>query len=126
MKDIWSRIDTIISYFNLSDSAFERQAGLSPSYIRKTINSKSSIGHKQLEKIIENFPKINAHWIRTGEGPMINGEAVVDAKSEQIEHMQNLIDSLNSDLKDKDKLIEDQKETIKQLKELLRQAIEKL
>lgn len=62
------RIDMILKEFHLTRAEFERLCGLSNGYTR---NLGGTPGADKVEKILENFPKINRIWLLTGEGEML-------------------------------------------------------
>lgn len=55
----------------LRRTAIEKALGLSNGYLGKMKSRKASIGSDVIEKIILNFPNINANWLITGNGEML-------------------------------------------------------
>lgn len=63
------RIIEFIKYKKISQSAFEKQCGLSNGYIN---NIRRSISDTVLQKISLNFPELNPIWLMMGKESMLN------------------------------------------------------
>lgn len=61
--------------------AFEIKAGLNVGYVNKI---RQSIQPDKLEKIIHNYPQLNAGWLMTGDGDMLQNGRVVKTKDDDI------------------------------------------
>jgi hypothetical protein len=70
------RIKKYIAYRGMSVSAFERAAGLSAGYVYSLGVTMRESTFGKLGKV---FPDLNIEWLKTGEGDMLNGYAVVVA-----------------------------------------------
>ena len=69
---IKDRIDEFILFKNLSDSAFEKEIGLSNGLWRKA----KSVSEEVLIKVIEHFPEIDEVWLLRGQGSMIKADNI--------------------------------------------------
>ncbi|WP_299431511.1 hypothetical protein [uncultured Aquimarina sp.] len=72
---IIDRIITYIKYKKLSERSFSLSIGASSAYINTLKKDKSNIGGDMMERILDTYPEINGHWLITGKGEMIYGEA---------------------------------------------------
>jgi transcriptional regulator with XRE-family HTH domain len=63
---IQERIQVILKMHNLSPSAFADTIGVQRSNVSHVLSGRSKPGLDFLEKIIINFPRVNAHWLITG------------------------------------------------------------
>lgn len=70
--DLKSRIKALCCHFGLSIREFERECQLNRGNIS---NMTGALGSDKIAKIITRFPEINAYWLLTGEGPMLNSVA---------------------------------------------------
>jgi transcriptional regulator with XRE-family HTH domain len=62
------RLKEYIKYENISVREFEKQCGLSYSYVN---NIRSSISIKKMTNIARQFPKLNLMWLLFGKGKML-------------------------------------------------------
>lgn len=96
---IQERLQLILKMHNLTPSAFADKLGVQRSNVSHVISGRNKPSLDFLEKIILNFPRVNAHWLLTGEmstGPeleteamkvarnVVKNEASVDTKNESI------------------------------------------
>ena len=77
MSKVVDRIGKIIAVKGLSVRAFEQSISASNGAIGRAINKGSDIGAMWLSKIIETYPDINATWLLTGAGIMLQSDADV-------------------------------------------------
>lgn len=77
MSKVVDRIGCIIAAKGLSVRAFEQSISASNGAIGRAINKGSDIVATWLSKIIEIYPDINATWLLTGEGTMLQSETDV-------------------------------------------------
>ena len=70
--DLKSRLKAVCCHFGLSIREFERECQLNRGNIS---NMTGALGSDKIAKIITRFPEINAYWLLTGEGYMLNGVA---------------------------------------------------
>jgi len=74
------RIKEYIDFKCITVSAFERSIGMSNASFGKSLKNNGSIGGDKLEIILKVYPDINAEWLITGKGTMLNpSERVADA-----------------------------------------------
>lgn len=66
---IQERIQLILKMHNLTPSSFADQLGVQRSNVSHVLNGRNKPGIDFLEKIITTFPRVNAHWLITGEMP---------------------------------------------------------
>lgn len=71
--EIYDRIREIRNhFFKGSNSSFAEFMGEKTATTSGWISGKRGVGKNVIDKIISKFPQINAHWLLTGEGKMIN------------------------------------------------------
>lgn len=120
MEKIIDRIYKYIDYKGVKPVPFERKIGLSNGYLSKQFNRKADIGESILFKIIENCPDIDAIWLLTGKGNMLNKENHVALLSDPTEnyHRSENIDYKTKYYETLEKLVDTQ-EKLNQTQELL-------
>lgn len=64
---IQDRLQIIIKMHSLSPSAFADQIGVQRSNVSHVLSGRNKPSLDFLEKIIVSFPRVNAHWLITGE-----------------------------------------------------------
>lgn len=64
---IQERLQLILKMHNLSPSAFADKLGVQRSNVSHVISGRNKPSLDFLEKIILNFPRVNAHWLLTGQ-----------------------------------------------------------
>lgn len=64
---IQERIQIILKMHNLTPSAFADTLGIQRSSVSHVITGRNKPSLDFLEKIIRNFPRVNAHWLLTGQ-----------------------------------------------------------
>ena len=69
--DINRRLGEFIEFKGLSYNEFGRRIGTSSAQISSMITKKSNFGVHLLEKILSEFPELNADWLIYGHGKMI-------------------------------------------------------
>lgn len=126
MQTLQERLKVFITSLDSSVLAFENKCGMAPGTVNKMSNKSRP---KTLEKIHKQFPQLNMEWLQTGEGEMLNPQPTVDidldlklgghsqfamrditnigdAKT-QIAILQERIKSLEKELEEKDKRIDE-------------------
>ena len=78
MKD---RIEKIIEVEQLSASKFADTIGVQRSSISHILSGRNKPSLELVNKILDQFPKINADWLLLGKGEMVNGTEVAGQKS---------------------------------------------
>lgn len=125
---IIDRIQTLIEYKGLSYNKFDELIEVGNGYIGKQIKRSGSVGGDIIEKIVSIFPDVNPVWLIKGEGEMI-----IDPKSYPLSAMEGDIERMmvsepetpynsgrGDPCRDKERIIEQQRETI----EILKQSLE--
>lgn len=70
MKNILQQISKIADKENITIGALERKIGASKGVLSRAIANNTDIQAKWIQRIVENYPQINAEWLLTGEGSM--------------------------------------------------------
>ncbi len=65
---ISDRIELLIRENELSSSAFADRVGVQRSNISHILSGRNKPGLDLLQKILKNFPEVNANWLITGQG----------------------------------------------------------
>lgn len=63
----------IVNYLKTNISEFESKINVGRGVIYNAINKSRNIGLDNIQKILTHCPEINADWLLTGEGAMIEG-----------------------------------------------------
>ncbi|MCF8381097.1 MAG: helix-turn-helix domain-containing protein [Bacteroidales bacterium] len=71
MKD---RLQSILSYYQLNSSKLAEIIDVQRSGISHILSGRNNPSYDFLIRILDAFPEINANWLLTGKGNMINGE----------------------------------------------------
>lgn len=69
---IQERLQLVLKMHNLSPSAFADQIGVQRSALSHVLTGRNKPGLDFLEKILNHFPRVNAHWLITGVAPKDN------------------------------------------------------
>ena len=64
---ISERIQMVIKMHNLTPSSFADKIGVQRSNVSHVLSGRSKPGLDFLEKVLIGFPRVNAHWLITGE-----------------------------------------------------------
>ncbi len=87
---IKERIQLIMKMHNLTASALADQLGVQRSNISHIISGRNKPSLDLLEKLILKFPRVNAHWLITGEAKATVNESVeVDTFTQSINDHSN-------------------------------------
>ena len=81
---IQERLQLVLKMHNLTPSSFADQIGVQRSNISHVLSGRNKPSLDFLEKILLNFPRVNAHWLVTGETPKEQGVEVGDSESSTI------------------------------------------
>ncbi len=86
---IQERLLLVLKMHNLTPSLFADKIGVQRSSISHVLSGRNKPGLDFLEKIVLAFPRVNAHWLITGEIPLVaEGQIVqeeVPTKEKQLE-----------------------------------------
>lgn len=81
---IQERLQLILKMHNLTPSAFADKLGVQRSNVSHVLSGRNKPSLDFLEKIIANFPRVNAYWLLTGKMNTSNqNEEVVSKLSEK-------------------------------------------
>lgn len=116
---ISQRIIKYMELKNLKAVSISNKTGLSEGRISNILKGKNEPGGKALSTILNSYPEINARWLLTGEGEMLN-------KNSQIVNEETIKYGICEECCRKDKIIDHQAEYIDQLKKFLKECTEKL
>lgn len=111
------KIDRFLQYLEykgITENKATVDCGLSKGLIGQAKNGKSDLGSKAVEKVLMFYQDINKVWLITGEGDMLNTQTPAESPEEK-----STTDRLFA-------LIDDQREEIKMLLELLKMKDEKI
>ena len=84
---IQERIQVILKMHNLTPSAFADKIGVQRSALSHVLTGRNKPGLDFLEKILVNFPRVNAHWLITGAVSPNDSktEDVVEDRAQQVQ-----------------------------------------
>lgn len=78
---IQERLQMVLKMHNLTPSAFADKLGVQRSNISHVLSGRNKPSLDLLEKIVIAFPRVNAHWLITGNmSTMAQQEKVIDQK----------------------------------------------
>ena len=63
------RIKIILSTHGISASEFALELGIQRSAVSHLLSGRNKPSLDMLEKILKHYPRVNAHWLITGEAP---------------------------------------------------------
>lgn len=127
-KNIHGRIREVRLSIKLSLTAFAKMLGFSVSYLSEVENKKTKPSLSLLYKI-SSLPKIDGHWLLTGEGEMTRKpkkEVGVAEDTPAYNKEEVPVEADGPDHALKDKLIQTQGKLIKQMEKRLAETEEKL
>lgn len=80
------RVELVIKMHNLTSSSFADQIGVQRSSVSHVLSGRNKPGVDFIEKILRTYPRVNAHWLLTGENIEVtnvnNSEDVVNKLAE--------------------------------------------
>ena len=115
---VLERIKQFIDSKGLAVSAFEKSIGMGNASFGKSLKAGGTIGADKLENILKIYPELNAHWLLTGEGSMLQGETSQPSLvAEHIPQLSNVEILLRDMLAEKETKIDALQEIIWELKE---------
>lgn len=104
MEIVLDRIEQFAEKQGIKIGALEKTIGASKGVLSRAIAQKSDIQSKWLSKLVENFPKIDANWLLTGEGSMYRDTIVQDGTNPP--NRDKYIQMLESKIEDQQKIID--------------------
>lgn len=78
------RLIQFLEYKGIKIATFEKIISVSNNTIRTAINKNTTMTSGVLEKILNSFPELNANWLLTGKGSMLNDSAKVPETQHEI------------------------------------------
>lgn len=115
MNTTVERIEQIADYYNVKIGTLEKNIGASKGVLSRAIAQRTDIQTKWIERIVENYPDIDANWLITGRGEMLLNVRREDVCVESNgDNVSRLITILQDTLVEKDKQIESLLSIIKQ------------
>lgn len=83
---IQERLQLILKMHNLSPSTFADQIGVQRSNVSHVLSGRNKPGLDFLEKIIKQYPRVNAHWLISGKMPISHLDpTTVEVSSKSVE-----------------------------------------
>lgn len=86
---IQERLQLILKMHSLNPSAFADKLGIQRSNMSHVLSGRNKPSLDFLEKIILNFPRVNAHWLLTGQMP-VNQPLIEDHSDSEFKREQNI------------------------------------
>ena len=135
MSEIVTRIGEFASSKKISIRTIEAAIGSGNGTLAKAVGTDKEVQTKWVSRFMDNYPEVNPAWLLTGKGKMLiedfpvednrveepKGELVtkevIRQKQEVIEALKRLVDSMEGQLKDKERLIEMKDRLIRELEE---------
>lgn len=77
------RLDKYKEYAGLNDNQITVKSGLTVGIINSARKRGSSLSGDNIGKILKVFKDINARWLLTGEGEMLESETIISSKSKE-------------------------------------------
>lgn len=94
---IQERLQMILKMHNLSPSAFADKLGVQRSNISHVLSGRNKPSLDLLEKIVNAFPRVNAHWLITGNmSASISQEKAADKKQIASQESNQATEQVNS------------------------------
>lgn len=72
---IEKRLQLIMASNHLTASSFADRIGVQRSNVSHVLNGRNKPGYDFLLKVVHAFPKVNTHWLLTGEDASVNSAA---------------------------------------------------
>lgn len=98
---IQERLHLVLKMHNLTPSAFADKLGVQRSNVSHVLSGRNKPGLDFLEKVLSQFPRVNAHWLITGKMPAgqleIKEDRVTEDSTSLDEYSSNEKGSLNVD-----------------------------
>jgi len=116
-KRVIDRLIQFLNYRKISAYSFGRVCQVANGYLKKQEKGKGSIGSDIIERIHRSYPALNLVWLLTGKGnmlsssqednaPLLREDIVPYSLEETIISLKERIASLESAIRDKEKIIQ--------------------
>ena len=79
-----TRLKQFIVYKGFTVASFERSASLANGCIGMAEKRNGGLNYDALQKVLNSFPELNANWLLTGRGSMLNDSAKVPETQREI------------------------------------------
>ena len=79
MDTINKRIEVVINSHNLTASSFADQIGVQRSSVSHILSGRNKPSITFIQKVVSNFPKVDAQWLITGKQQIKNSEKTIEA-----------------------------------------------
>ncbi|MDQ6472538.1 hypothetical protein RB619_17995 [Flavobacterium sp. LHD-80] len=109
------RLKQFLDFKGIRISAFEKEVGMSNGSFASQLKNNKTIGVDKLENILKKYPDINVEWLLTGNGSMLNSNAVHE---ESTSYNKTIQEDAEEAINYKE-LAEARKETIESLKKVI-------
>lgn len=84
------RLQILINRLGINRLKFAKAIGVSQSFVSLMTKGKSKISRSAIDKIGKSFPKVNIHWLLTGDGDVFLPESFQEAVSVVAENDEHL------------------------------------
>lgn len=88
------RLDRYKEYAGLNDNQVTVKSGLTVGVINSARKRGSSLSGDNIEKILNAFKDINARWLLTGEGEMLESDTIITPKSAGVVPVLDIINKM--------------------------------
>lgn len=88
------RIKKYIDYKNISQTDLAKSILIHKNQVSNWLASGETVPDKALIKMVRYYPDINARWLITGEGEMLEGQKITPTEDELMEFGGTLLDRL--------------------------------
>ena len=102
MEDIGKRLERFVSYKARKPAEFANMVGWDRQYLNALMKGRG-FGVKPIETLLRRFPELDARWLITGDGDMLNADYTEAAREEirrrvsRLEKMDSLIPYMSLD-----------------------------
>lgn len=115
-KDLGDRLRKYLIFREIKNKDIAEKLGFSGSQVTNIIQGKV-FGSDKLFKILNYYPEINANWLFTGEGEMLNSNKKEEKRDVERDIGTSLVEQYEARLGDKDEIISGLKREMKLLRE---------
>lgn len=84
-QNLIDRLEIYMETFKLNNNQVSSKAGLSNGLLGKARKNRSAMNSDSIEQILYAFPDLDADWLLTGRGKMLNGSSSFDNIEFQVE-----------------------------------------
>lgn len=113
--DVLTRLKEIVKFSGLSVRAFSIKCGISQTTLDKQVKGLRSVSLETIVGTLYGFPEISAEWLLRGEGDMVKTIEVNSKELERINKLNNVVETLQDVIDERNATIANLNERIKQL-----------